>query len=58
MESLLAIWKRHETGGSTPDNWGKYPHWFRVHESMIAEAESYAASLFALEDGERAFIAP
>ena len=56
MESLLSIWKRHETGGSTPDNWGKYPHWFRSHESMIAEAESYAASLFALEDGERAFL--
>ena len=55
MESLLSIWRRHDTG-STGENWHRYPHWFRAHDSMRAAAESYAASLAELEEGQRAFV--
>ena len=56
MESLLSIWKRHNAGKGTGENWHIYPHWFRAHESMRAEAESYAASLAELEEVKRAFV--
>lgn len=56
MESLLSIWKRHNVGKGTGENWHTYPHWFRAHDSMKAEAESYAASLSELEEGKRAFV--
>lgn len=49
MESLLSIWARRP-------EWEKYPHLFRSHDSMKAEAESYAASLSGYGERERRFI--
>ena len=50
MESLLSIWNRR-------GKWYDLPHWFRTHENMKDEAESYAVSLATMGEQERVFVA-
>ena len=51
IESLLEIWKRHESAKGL-DNWWRFPHSDGAHDRMKAEARRYAQNLLREESPE------